>query len=436
MTDEEKIKKQESIAKHEKAKTRIEKVLLKWFVDDPLMFGMYNMVDKTPDKTQESLGINTKHNPPKITYNPNFVNALSEEVLETVLASEGFKLLLRHPTSRLLFPENISSISSNVTVNQTMNHNFSKIEGLDIVEDFSQEMGLERNQYFEEYFRNIMDQSDKALSTISQMWGSLSEEQKNEVKKEVEKMMEGPETDEDGYAKFDSASDALKNYTDPNATANKDWKENSLVDADVDNYVKQNKGSAKQWGTWTGRAMDDIIVANTSKISYKELLRRFNQTVTSTKSVSSRMKQNRRYDLASPGYRREYQSKVIFAIDTSGSMSDDDLKEGMASCNSILKHSEVEYILFDTEITHIEKNYRKAKKTFKAHGRGGTDFQEVIDYTNERVADGLIIFTDGYASAPTRPRGTKVLWLFTDKDCTRPGDITWGATAVLDRYEK
>ena len=145
------------------------------------------------------------------------------------------------------------------------------------------------------------------------------------------------------------------------------------------------------------------------------------------------MKVNRRYDLMYPGYRRKYKSKVIFAIDVSGSMTDDDLKEGFAVVNSVCKHATIEYLLFDWDIKTIEKKLHRAKKTFKVTGRGGTNFEPVMKYAEENNADGIIIFTDGLAQAPTKPKTMKVLWLMAEKDQKPPVD--WGFIATLDRYE-
>ena len=58
---------------------------------------------------------------------------------------------------------------------------------------------------------------------------------------------------------------------------------------------------------------------------------------------------------------------------------------------------------------------KKAKKELTISGRGGTDFNPVLDYINQHVHyDGVIIFTDGCAPHPTPPRNkkTKILWLF------------------------
>jgi predicted metal-dependent peptidase len=58
--------------------------------------------------------------------------------------------------------------------------------------------------------------------------------------------------------------------------------------------------------------------------------------------------------------------------------------------------------------------FRKRQTQIDVEGRGGTEFQSLFDYIKDkRWYDGLIIFTDGYASEPKvefRMR-TKVLWV-------------------------
>ena len=87
-----------------RAENRMQKILLEWYCDDPIMLGVYCLVEKTADKRIKTMGIDSRIHPPVIRYNPNFVNSLNDEQLECVMASEGFKLLLRHPTTRLQKP--------------------------------------------------------------------------------------------------------------------------------------------------------------------------------------------------------------------------------------------------------------------------------------------------------------------------------------------
>ena len=418
---------QQKISSSEK---KMEKVIMGWFVEDPVMLGAWCLVDKVPDPSQKTIGIDSRTNPPTVKYNPNFVSVLTQEQLECIMASEGFKILLRHPTTRLQTPKVISSLASQITVDQLIMGN-----PLGINESFPmpKKFGLEPNSFFEDYFRKLLDQMDKTKQQLKVMFGS-SEKKDGDGKSSENASASGQGGEKsDQYTSFSNSSDALKDYFNPEGSSNQDWQKNDLFDAEVNQMINEKKGSSKDWGKFTGNAMGEIVAANTPKISYKDVLRRFNVSVMSAQSISSRMKINRRYDIAAPGYRRQYKSKVLFAVDASGSMSEDDLAEGFSVVNSVCKHAEVTYMLFDTEIKLVEKKLRKAKQSFKITGRGGTDFNEVCKYAEEHCADGIVIYTDGEAPAPAKPKGIKVLWLMTSKEKHPP--VKWGFTAVLDRFE-
>jgi predicted metal-dependent peptidase len=68
----------------------------------------------------------------------------------------------------------------------------------------------------------------------------------------------------------------------------------------------------------------------------------------------------------------------------------------------------------DTAISHIAPY--NARKEFTIHGRGGTDFQPIIDYYNSNVHKYtcLIYLTDGEAPAPTPARG-RMLWVMSSQ---------------------
>ena len=51
-------------------------------------------------------------------------------------------------------------------------------------------------------------------------------------------------------------------------------------------------------------------------------------------------------------------------------------------------------------------------------GRGGTSFDEPVQYAHEHQYDGLVIMTDGMADEPKIPKNfkCKILWVCEDKD--------------------
>lgn len=401
----------------DKAISRMDKVVMLWFGRDQMLLQTWVLMRKIPDPSQTTVGIDTRSIEPCIRFNPNFINSLNDEVLEHIMANLCLKLLLRHPTSRLRDPAEITALASDIVVNPIVMKDMPNIDGIREVMPTSKMFKLAENETFEEYFRNCMEDLEETTDLIISKFGKRSDAI--------------PKTDDDGYVIFESQKFAIKEMMDPRSDTNKNWQEHKMLDADITNLVNGNRGDLKAWGSYTGQALSQIVAANTPKISWREILRRFNTSVQSMATLPSRRKVNRRFDLDAAGRRRVFKTKVIFAVDCSGSMSDDDLKEGFAVINSICRHAEIIYVLFDTEIKLVETKFRNAKDNFKVLGRGGTDFELVCRYADEHSADGLIIYTDGGAAAPIPPKRTKVLWLLTNNKLKAP--VTWGFHAHLDR---
>jgi len=401
------------------AHEKIENVLLRLYRSDTLMLRALCIVDKIPDFRQETIGIDVRSNPPSLKYNPEFINVLSDRQLELVLASEGFKILLRHCTTRLRKPQFISALASQITVDHFIVSSEFMTDELHKYFPTADQFNMSRNLWFEEYFKELQKNANNIFEKLNVLFDYSNDNNSDN-------------RSEGGYKKYNDANDALKEYFNPNGTNTKDWSENNRFDVEVEHVI--SKQSSCSYGKYTGNAHDQIVSAIKAKISWKDIFYRFARSVETLQTIPSRMKLNRRYELTSPGYRRQYTTQVVFAIDCSGSMSKEDLAEGFAVVNSGCRNAKIHYILFDTEILQKETLVSKAKRNFKIVGRGGTNFQCVIDYANKMKADGLIIYTDGVAPVPTKPKYTKkILWLMAKKELNPP--VTWGYVAHLNRYE-
>jgi len=297
---------------------------------------------------------------------------------------------------------------------------------------------LKDNEAFEEYFRELLEKQEKVNQQIKAIWGSMSDEQKKDA---LQKAISNAEKEQDereqnadgeGYQDFEDEKEAMKKYTDPNGNANQGWGKNNGFDADVKNFVYRVRNRTRMWGKYTGSAQATILAMLEPKVSCRDIIRKFGASIITGQTVTSRMKINRRWDIERPGYRRVYKPHVIFAVDSSGSMSDEDLAFGFAVINRLLFFAKITFVEFDTEIKKIEKNFNKARKEFKAYGRGGTDFEHIVTMADNEKVDGLIIYTDGHASAPHEPK-CKVLWLMSLKNFNPP--VKWGLRTHLDRFE-
>jgi len=158
--------------------------------------------------------------------------------------------------------------------------------------------------------------------------------------------------------------------------------------------------------------LDRINYVEPPKFDWRGYLRRFTGGSIKVYTKKTRRKYNKRYP-DNPGLKIKQKKHILVAIDTSGSVSTNELKEFMHEIYHMYKTgTEITIVQADTAISHIGK-YNPVDE-IKIHGRGGTSFQPVIDYynVNKRKYTALIYFTDGEASTPTPAYG-RILWVIS-----------------------
>ena len=174
----------------------------------------------------------------------------------------------------------------------------------------------------------------------------------------------------------------------------------------------------------------DAFVEKVDKkeVNWKETLRDFIQFDVNDYSF---MPPDKRYD-DSPFYLPDYNDEIekveniLFMIDASGSMSDklvsvvfNEIKNCIAEFQGKVKG----YIgSFDVDVYNVtEFNDEDEFDKFKVKGRGGTSFECIFNYINNKMKHidlkAVVILTDGYADYPDESltRGLPILWLITNK---------------------
>jgi predicted metal-dependent peptidase len=122
------------------------------------------------------------------------------------------------------------------------------------------------------------------------------------------------------------------------------------------------------------------------------------------------------------GKKNKFTTRLLIAVDVSGSISDKEVQIFYSVIHRFFKYGiqSLDVLQFDTEVKEPLLTMQKAKKSVVIQGRGGTNFQPVIDFFENahRGYDGLIVFTDGWASVPKMsPRSIrKTLWICSNKE--------------------
>ena len=207
-----------------------------------------------------------------------------------------------------------------------------------------------------------------------------------------------------------------------------------LSQVDQDAYEKLKRAveeHKKSRGTVPGFAESELeLLAQIPKVPWKRLLHQFVSRCKSSKAVRTMERPRRRWATLGakstmyPGTRKDPTFNILFCIDTSGSMSDTDLMDGLTELQGIQKMDKstvVTVVEFDCA---LQKEYKLTYNTSietNLRGRGGTDFNVAFNRAKELgqkgLVDCLIVYTDGYAPSPElefRPRDLPVLWCLTE----------------------
>jgi len=150
-----------------------------------------------------------------------------------------------------------------------------------------------------------------------------------------------------------------------------------------------------------------------SPINWKKMLRLFYNNSNRTKLSHTIRRKSKRYGTF-PGIKIRKQSKLLVALDTSGSINNSELVLFFSEINHIWREkSEIKIVECDT---HIRQNYNyEGIPPIEVKGRGNTDFNEPIQFANEKYKpDALIYFTDGFGPTPRIKSSKPILWVITD----------------------
>lgn len=127
---------------------------------------------------------------------------------------------------------------------------------------------------------------------------------------------------------------------------------------------------------------------------------------------------------------------VLFMIDASGSMSDDDIvdcfSEVKGAVDQFAGHLSGWLGFFDAKVSRVQSfDDVSSLKEIRPKGGGGTDFFPVFKYAAdmEEPPISIIILTDGLAPYPPEKAagGIPTLWVLTEKKRLPP----WGKTAII-----
>jgi predicted metal-dependent peptidase len=153
---------------------------------------------------------------------------------------------------------------------------------------------------------------------------------------------------------------------------------------------------------------------NQQSINWRRVLRLFCNNSNQTKLVNTIHRPSKRFGTF-PGSKVRRQSRILIAVDTSASIKQVDLEQFFNEIHQLWKQgTEIIIVECDT-IIHRKYKYKGAPPNIIS-GRGNTDFNEPIWFSNEVFQpDALIYFTDGFGLKPRIASKKPILWIINKK---------------------
>lgn len=352
---------------------RYTNILERWFVSEPPLFQVL-CIHELVQNTQMSCPLRSGRK--KLEYHPDIVREMSDAALEEALRAEGVRLLLKHPYERR--PEGCSQksmgLASNLVIGDNYKHPRLRIET-------PQDMGLETGRNYEWYARMVEQQESSGR--------------------------DGEDESEDGQGAM---------QPDKHRDLAELWDEDELAVQMINGIIN----TTKSWGSLGGNFAELLQASVKAKINWRNIFAGFRASIISSKRKLTRMRPNRRTGFANMGSVHRFDTRLLVAVDVSGSISTKSLEYFYGVINSAFRYGfeSIDVIQFDCGVRAVH-SLKKVIRDVAIIGRGGTSFQEPVDYAHENGYDGLVVLTDGYAPEPIIPQGFKtgILWVCENESC-------------------
>lgn len=312
----------------------------------------------------------------RLVINPDFFAELSELHQQGLLKHELLHIAFGHLILADKYPDKkLFNIAADIEINQYIDRNMLPAGGLTL--DTFKELRLPRKAGTSEYYKLLQQTMDK-----------------------------------NGNSSCDALQSILDQMDGNSQYCHKHWEEvtelpeaaKKLVQKQYEHQMKTTAEEIqKKHGTIPGELaeiIERLFKVEPPKFNWKQYLKRFINNASKIYTKKLRRKYNKRY-AGNPGLKIKHRNHVLVGVDTSGSVSSEELVEFMNELVHMHRTgNKITVAQFDTELTSIEEF--NPKKNWEIKGRGGTCFQPVTDHYNDpkNRYSAFICLTDGEAPNP------------------------------------
>lgn len=361
------------------------KICKKLIIKDPF-YGLFLLnLNKRFDSKIQTAGVMIEGINPLLLINKEWWYGLeSDEMKVAVLKHECGHLMYGHLTKNWDYLRRESAELTNIAMDTEINGNISDLQKDPFC--YPSRYGFEPNKGTLYYYSKLREMA-----------------------------MQNPSSDGSGIS-FNCPGGEGDNQTMDDHSVWKDLSdaEKELAQQQIDGIAKRVAEQVKRsQGTIPGEFkeyIDELFKIKKRIFDWKSYFRRYLGTVLDIEIKKSRKKESIRFPDAS-GIKHKRKSQIFVIVDTSGSVSRNDLEDFFSEINHIYKAGAIIDICeIDTKINKI---YRYTGKfPGEVHGRGGTILRDGFTHFNEHRRDytSCVVFTDGYCDVDYKIYGD-TMWI-------------------------
>ena len=351
------------------------------------------MLNKVWSDRIPTAGVSKQHINYQLVISPAFWEGLSEEHRLGLLKHELLHIAFGHLGIYFKFEDKrLANVAMDMEINQYINPEYLPTGGINI--DDYPELNLDPKAGCHYYYDKLKQAQDKKSKT-----GSSGSQPMDKLLDQIEA---GNDPCNHGtWEEFEGLSEA----------------EQKLIDRQIQRILNSAAEQTRKSRGYVPGEIEGVLVLDEivpPKFNWRAYIRRFTGISTKIFTKKSQRKENVRFS-DNPGIKIKMRQKMLLAIDTSGSVSNEELQEFMNEIYHIHKAGvDITIIQCDTSIASIEP-YNPKSKEYSVTGRGGTDFDPVLKYYMEhREYTSLVYFTDGECSTQVKPN-KKILWVLSER---------------------
>ena len=380
----------------------------------------------------------------KVEFAPKILDRIADDMLAEYMKIEMFRILLKHPYQRQpsFAAKALLTMASNITIADVYDVSPAVKKQMS-----GTEQKLPSGLCFEEYYNLLLqnstpnsgkssgepqktdsgsgrgDKSEQGEDAQGEggQGGESSQQGNNDSGADSGEGSQGGDASNDSRGNDDGNGSKGNSQEQRDSQVSELWEDNEEACCKINEFIEVATAS-NNWGSVAGKLQGLIKASLKVDMDYRKMLSLFKTSVISSRRRLTRMRPNRRSGFDAMGSRYELSTNLLIAVDVSGSVTDRSLQFFFSVINRLFKYGveKLDVLQFDAQIQGDIEPLKKARKTVKIMGRGGTSFQPAADYYCDHPEyDGLIYFTDGYAPPPVfnTKRPIDVLWVICSRQC-------------------